>query len=63
MWSSQSFVRPSLDFRCSKVSYILTTCPYFDNLEYDVFDAGGLQNNFLTSATFAVRIPTLTTVH
>jgi len=26
-----------------KVSYILTTCPYFDNLEFDIFDAGGPQ--------------------
>jgi len=37
------FVRPSLDFRCSKISYILTTYPYFDNLECDIFDAGGPQ--------------------
>jgi len=25
-----------------KVSYLLTTFPYFDNLEFDIFDAGGL---------------------
>jgi len=27
-------MRPSLDFRCGKISYILTTCPYFNNLEF-----------------------------
>jgi len=26
-----------------EVSYILTTCPYFDDLEFDIFDAGGPQ--------------------
>jgi len=35
MWPSQSFVRPSLGFRCSKSILRLTTCPYFDNLEFD----------------------------
>jgi len=25
-----------------KVSYVLTGCPCFDNLELDIFDAGGL---------------------
>ena len=34
-----------------KVSYILTTCPYFDNLEFDIFDAGGPQCRFITSVT------------
>ena len=28
---------------CVQVSYILTTCPYFDNLEFDIFNAGGPQ--------------------
>ena len=42
-----------------KVSYILTTCPYFDNLEFDIFDAGGPQCHFITSFTMAVRIRTL----
>ena len=42
-----------------KVSYILTTCPYFDNLELDIFDAGGTQCCFITSVTMAVRIRTL----
>jgi len=36
----EGFVRPSLGFRCSKISYILTTCPYFDNVDFDIFDAG-----------------------
>jgi len=29
-------------FAAIKVSYILTTFPYFDNLEFDIFDAGSL---------------------
>jgi len=37
----EGFVQLSLGFRCSKASYILTTCPYFDNLEFDIFVAGG----------------------
>jgi len=36
----EGFVRPSLGFRCSKISYILTTCPYFDDVDFDIFDAG-----------------------
>jgi len=58
MWPSRSFVRPGLGF-VVKVSYVLTTSPYFDNLELDIFDAGDLQCNFITSVTIAVRIPTL----
>jgi len=51
------FVRPSLGLRCSiKVSYILTTCLYVDNLESDIFDAGGPQCLFTMSFTIAVRI-------
>jgi len=42
-----------------KVSYILTTCPYFDNLEFDIFDAGGPQCHFITSFIVPVRILTL----
>jgi len=49
------FVWPSL----VKVYYILTTCTYFDNLEFDIFDGGGLQCHFETSVTIAVRIRTL----
>jgi len=40
----------------------MTTCPYYDNLDFDIFDAGGLQCHFVTSGTiaeFAVRIRTL----
>jgi len=42
-----------------RVSYILTTCPYFDNLEFDSFDVGGPQCHFITSFAMAVRIRTL----
>jgi len=37
-------VRPSLVFAVAKVSYILTTCPCFDGLEFDIFDPGSLYN-------------------
>jgi len=30
------------------------TCPYVDNLEFDIFHAGGLQCYFITSVTIAV---------
>ena len=46
-------------FAVVKVSDILTTCPYFDNLEFDIFDTGGPQCHFITSVTIAVRIRTL----
>jgi len=53
-------MRPSLGFRCSKsISYILTTSPCFDNLEFDIFDAGGPQLHFIKSVTIAVWIRTL----
>jgi len=39
--------------------YIPTTCPYFDSLEFDIFDTGGPQRDFITSVTIAVRIRTL----
>jgi len=52
-------VRPSVGFRCSKVSYILTTWPYFDGLAFDIFVAGGPQCDFITSVTIAVGIRTL----
>jgi len=53
------FVRLGLGFCCSKVSYVLTTCPCFDNVELDIFDAGGPQCHIVTSVTIAVRIRTL----
>jgi len=46
-------------FAVVKVSHILTTCPFFDNLEFDIFDAGDAQCHFITSVTNAVRIRTL----
>jgi len=55
----EGFVRPSMGFRCCKVSYILTTCPYSDNLEFDSSVAGGPQCHIITSLTVAVRFRTL----
>jgi len=55
----EGFMRPSLGFRCSIGILQLTTFPCFDNLEFDVFDAGGPQCHFITSVTIAVRIWTL----
>jgi len=54
-------MRFSLAFRCSKsiLLYILTTSPYFDNLEFDICSTGGPQFHFITFVTIAVRIPTL----
>jgi len=49
--------RPSLGCCCSKS--ILHTNPYFDNREFDVFDAGGPQCHFITTVTIAVKIQTL----
>jgi len=37
----------------------MTTCPYFDNLEFDILVAGGAQCHFITSAIIAARIRTL----
>jgi len=55
----EGFVRPSLDFHCSTSNYILTTCPYFDNLKFEIFDVGCPQCHFIMSVTIAVRIRTL----
>jgi len=46
-------------FAVVKVYYILPTCPYFDNLEFDVFDTGVPQCHFITSIIIVVRIHTL----
>jgi len=59
MRPSERFLRPSLGFTVVKVSYILATCPYFHNPEFDIFDAGGPQCRFITSVTIAMRIRTL----
>jgi len=41
------FVRPILSLSCSdKVSYVLTTTSYFDNLQFAIFDAGSSQYPF-----------------
>jgi len=55
----EGFVRPSLRLRCSKSILHLTTCPYFDSLEFDIFDAGGPQCLFITPDIIAVKIRTL----
>ena len=36
---------------------MLTTCPYFDNLKFDIFVAGGPQCHFVTSVLHAGRFP------
>jgi len=46
-------------FAVVNVSYILTSCPYFDNPEFENFDAVGFQCHFVTSVTIAMRIRTL----
>jgi len=35
---------------------MLTNSRYFDNLEFEIFDAGGAQYHFIKSVTIAVRI-------
>jgi len=37
----------------------LTTSPYFDNLEFNIFDAGSPECYFIMSVTIAVGIRTL----
>jgi len=39
-----------------KVSYILTTCSCFLNFEFDIFDAGGSQCDFITSVTMTIGV-------
>jgi len=56
---SKIFCGPVLVFAVVKVSYILITSPYFDNLEFDNFDTGGPQCHFIKSVTIAVRVRTL----
>jgi len=57
MWHSRRFCAAHFRFfAVVKVSYILTKCPYFDNLEFDICDASRLQCHFVTSVTIAVRI-------
>jgi len=35
----------------------VTTCPYFGNFKFDIFEAGGPQRHFITSALRAERFP------
>jgi len=45
-------MRPSLDFGCSKwILYTVNLSLFFDNLEFDIFDAVGFQCHFITSVT------------
>jgi len=55
----EGFVRPSLGFCCSKSILDIDNLSFFDNLEFDIFDAGGPQCHFIASFTTAVRIRTL----
>jgi len=59
MRRSRSFFAAQLRFSVVIVSYTLTTCPYFDNLEFDIFNAGGFQCQFITSVIIAVMTRTL----
>jgi len=62
--TTECFMQPSLDFHrigklnsaFKQVFYILTTCPCFDNIVFDIFDAGGLQCHFIMFVTIAVTI-------
>jgi len=55
--------RPSRRFcaalRCSKSILHTDNLSLFDNLEFDIFDAGCPQCHFITSFNIAVRIRTL----
>ena len=57
--STAGRMRPSYVYALVKVSYILTTCCYFDNFENGIFDADVLQCHFITFVIIAVRIRTL----
>ena len=46
---------PSLGFGCSKSILQLTTCPGFDNLEFEIFDECVPQCLFITSVLIVVR--------
>jgi len=54
----KSFVRPSLGFRCIE-SILHTDNLSFDNLEFDISNAGGPQCHSVKSVTIAVGIRTL----
>jgi len=44
---------------CNKSILYSNNLSYFDELEFDIFDVGGLQCHFITSVTTAVKIRTL----
>jgi len=46
-------------FRFQLQSALLTTSPYFDDLEFDIFDAISAHCHFISADTIAVRIRTL----
>jgi len=48
-------MRPTLGFGCSKSILQLTTCPGFDNLEFEIFEAYVPQCLFYTSVLIVVR--------
>jgi len=52
----KGFVQASLGLHCNEsiLQFILTTCPCFDNFEFDIFDVGGPQSHFIMSVTIAV---------
>ena len=56
----EGFVWPSLGFSYSEsilhTHTVLTISPYFDNLEFDVYEAGSPQCHSIMSITIAVRI-------
>jgi len=55
----EGLVWPSLGFHCSESILHIDHLFLFDNLELDIFDAGGPQCHFITSVIIAVRIRTL----
>jgi len=55
----EGLVWPSLGFHYSKSILHIDNLSLFDNLELDIFDAGGPQCHFITSVPIAVRIRTL----
>jgi len=55
----KGFVRPTLGFHSSNSFLYTDNLFYFDNLEFDIFDAGDLQCHFITPDTATVKICTL----
>jgi len=59
---SKIWCGPVYVFAVLQVACILTTCLYFDNLEFDIFDAGSPQCHYTTSVTIAIRILTISVI-